>query len=126
MGKFATTIKYAAIAGALVTASNATAYLELNDLLVQIDTDGDLVPDPVNPLDFISILPGGTRSTSTFADNNGASDSDLDSKSSATADSDADLPCLGSSCGVLGLTNNGQSVDGGNLVASDAFYYSVA
>merc|ERR1711871_1509749 len=76
--KFATTIKYAAIAGALVTASNATAgvsataYLELNDLLVQIDTDGDLVPDPVNPLDFISILPGGTRSTSTFADNNGA------------------------------------------------------
>jgi len=46
--KFATTIKYAAIAGALVTASNATAgvsataYLELNDLLVQIDTDGDL------------------------------------------------------------------------------------
>ena len=130
--KFATTIKYAAIAGALVTASNATAgvsataYLELNDLLVQIDTDGDLVPDPVNPLDFISILPGGTRSTSTFADNNGASDSDLDSKSSATADSDADLLCLGSSCGVLGLTNNGQSVDGGNLVASDAFYYSVA
>lgn len=130
--KFATTIKYAAIAGALVTASNATAgvsataYLELNDLVVQIDTDGDLVPDPVNPLDFITILPGGSRSTSTFADNNGISDSDLDSKSSATADSDAGLLCLGASCGVLGLSDNGQTVDGGNLVASDAFYYSVA
>lgn len=130
--KFATTIKYAAIAGALVTASNATAgvsataYLELNDLVVQIDTDGDLEPDSVSPLDYISILPGGSRSTSTFTDNNGASDSDLDSQASATADSDADLLCLGSSCGVLGLTNNGQSVDGGNLVASDAFYYSVA
>ncbi|WP_394221194.1 EDSAP-1 family PEP-CTERM protein [Alteromonas gracilis] len=130
--KLATTIKYAAIAGALVTASNATAgvsataYLELNDLVVEIDTNGDLIPDPVNPLDFISILPGGTRSTSTFVDNNGASDSDLDSQPSATADSDADLLCLGASCGVLGLTNNGQSVDGGNLVASDAFYYSVA
>ena len=60
--KLATTIKYAAIAGALVTASNATAgvsataYLELSDLLVQIDTDGDLVPDPVNPLDYILSL----------------------------------------------------------------------
>ncbi|GFD77566.1 hypothetical protein KUL118_04280 [Tenacibaculum sp. KUL118] len=130
--KFATTIKYAAIAGALVAASNATAgvsataYLELNDLVVQIDTDGDLVPDQVNPLAFISILGGGSRSTSTFADNNGVSDSDLDSQTSATADSDADLLCVGASCGVLGLTNNGQSVDGGNLVASDAFYYSVA
>jgi len=130
--KFATTIKYAAIAGALVTASNATAgvsataYLELNDLVVQIDTDGDLVPDQVNPLQFISILPGGSRSTSTFVDNNGASDSDLDSQSSATADSDAELLCLGASCGALGLSDNGQSVDGGNLVASDAFYYSVA
>lgn len=130
--KLATTIKYAAIAGALVTASNATAgvsataYLELNDLVVEIDTNGDLVPDQVNPLDFITILSGGTRSTSTFVDNNGMSDSDLDSQSSATADSDASLLCLGASCGVLGLTDNGQSVDGANLVASDAFNYSVS
>lgn len=125
------TIKYAAIAGALITASNAnagvsaTAYLELNDLLVEIDTNGDFNPDAVNIGDFIDIV-GGTRSTSTFADYNGVSDSNLDSQPSATAASDADLLCVGLSCGALGLTNNGQSVDAGNLVASDAFYYSVA
>lgn len=129
--KLTSIFKYAAIACAMATATQAnagissTAYLELNDLFVEIDTNGDKVADPVSPASFISIL-GGTRETSAFTDYNGANDSSSDSQGTATSNSDTALVCQGPSCGVLGLSENGQTLDGGSLVQSDAFHFAAA
>ena len=131
--KFATTIKYAAIAGALATTSNATAgvsataYLELNNLIVQVDTDGNFTPENVNPLDFIAVVvDAGSREVNTFSNYNGELASDAPPKFEATEAANAQLVCSGSSCGVLGLSDNFQSVDSGNIVASDAFNFAAA
>ena len=129
--KLSSIFKYAAVAGVMATATQAnagistTAYLELNNLFVQIDTNGDKVADPVNPAAFINLL-GGTRETSAFTDYNGVSDSSSDSQGSPAANSDTALICQGLSCGVLGLTENGQTLDGGSLVQSDAFHFAAS
>ncbi|WP_334064076.1 EDSAP-1 family PEP-CTERM protein [Alteromonas genovensis] len=129
--KLRNVLKGAALAGFSVIATSAnagissTAYLELNDLFVQVDTSGNFEPDNVSPLDFIRIV-GGSRGTKAFSNYNGVSDSSEVSSNSATADSNAELVCTGPSCGVLGLSDNGQSVANGNLVASDAFHFSAS
>lgn len=124
-------LKGAAFAGLTIAATSAnagistTAYLELNDLFVEIDTDNDLVPENVNPLDFITII-GGSRGTNTFANYNGSTDGSEISSADAEFDADSLLVCQGPSCGVLGLTNNGQSLDNGQLVASDMYHFAAA
>ena len=129
--KLSSLFKYAAVAGVIATASNAhagvkaTAFLELNNLFVEIDADSDGTVDAVNPGDFINLL-GGTRETSAFTNFNGSIDSSLDSQGTPAADSDTAMVCEGPSCGVLGLTDNGQTLDDGTLVASDAFHFAAS
>jgi len=111
---------------------SASAYLEVNDLFIEIDINGDGIADAVNLSDYVTII-SGTRETNTSADFNGVVDGDASSVG-ATADSDAALVCVGPSCGILGLTNNGQTMDGGfgtagvigALVADDTVSYALA
>ena len=103
----------------------ATAYLEINDFFVEIDTNGDQIADPVNPLTFISINTA-TRTSTSSATFNGVASGDTDVDGTGVASSDAQLVCNGPSCGGLGVTNNGQSRDLGNLVHDDTQSYSVS
>jgi hypothetical protein len=103
----------------------ATAYLEINDFFVQLDTDGDLVEDAVDIGDFITIN-SATRTSTSSATFNGASSGDTSVDSSGVATSDAQLVCNGPSCGGLGLINNGQTADLGNLVHDDTQNYATS
>jgi hypothetical protein len=102
-----------------------TAYLEINDFFVQLDTDGDFVEDAVNLGDFIAITTA-TRTSTSSATFNGVASGDTSIDTSGTSTSDALLVCNGPSCGGLGLVNNGQTADLGNLVKDDTKNYAVS
>lgn len=104
----------------------ATSYLEINSLFVEIDTDGDGVPDvaPADIQSYIKIL-AGTRESNTLVNFNGISDGNA-SVAGPIGTANADLVCTGPSCGGLGLTDNGQSLDLGNLVHDHSKDYSTA
>ena len=102
----------------------ATSYLEINNLAVELDVDKDGTADAVNPASFITIV-GGSREGNTNANFNGDSDGDA-VVAGPVGDADAALVCVGPSCPGLGLTDNGQSFDLGNLVATDAENYAVS
>jgi hypothetical protein len=102
-----------------------TAYLEINDFFVELDLDGDMQTDAVNPLDYIAITTA-TRTSTSSATFNGVSSGDTSVDGSGVASSDAQLVCNGPSCGGLGVTNNGQTADLGNLVHDDTQSYAVS
>ena len=117
---------FCATANAGVT---ATAYLELNNLFVEISTDGNTDNGgevaPADLAQYIEII-AATRSSNSNADFNGSSSNDLDVDTTGVLSSDAQLVCEGPSCAGLGLINNTLSLDNGNLVQSDVSDYSVS
>jgi hypothetical protein len=103
---------------------SASAYLEVNDLFIEIDINGDGTADAITLSDYVTIL-GGSRGTSTAVDYNGVVDGDADIVG-VTAASDADLVCVPVTCASLGVVNNGQSLALANLLADDTSSYAVA
>lgn len=107
----------------------ATSYLELNNLFVEISTDGDTSNGgevlPANIGQFIQIL-ASTRETNSNVNFNGATDGSNNSTTTAGAASNANLVCTGPSCGGFVVGENGYSLDAGNLISSDALDYAIS
>jgi hypothetical protein len=105
----------------------ATSYYGLTNLKVEVDgavgaVDG--VADSVNVSDFISVT-GGQRLTNTSATFNNDSDGNAVT-AGPEGEANASLSCAGPDCAVLGLTEDGQSLDAGTLIASDDFNFAAS
>jgi hypothetical protein len=102
----------------------ATSYLEINSLFVELDADKDGVAD-TSPVGIIQII-NGTREGNTNANFNGTSVGNSAVDNTGVGDANAQLVCAGPDCGALALSDNGQSLDLGNLVHDTNQSYAVS
>lgn len=99
----------------------ATAFLELKDLTILVDDNGDQIFD-ADPTQYIQVI-GGSREGTTDADFNGTGDSDNTGNVGATGAADADFLCFGPDCAATGMSEN--SAEYGSLVHDSTLSYSI-
>ena len=101
----------------------ATSYLELRDLSIQLDIDGDGVADNVDPNDYIDIT-SESRTSSASADINSVGGSSTKTDSTGVGIADPNFICISSQCGS-GITISNNTVSINDLIHTDAFNYAV-
>lgn len=101
----------------------ATSYLELRDLSIQLDIDGDGVADNVDPNDYISIT-SASRTSSASADVNSVGGSSTKTDSTGVGTADPNFICISAQCGS-GITLSNNTVSISDLIYTDAFDYAV-